>query len=478
MRSWLIVVFALVATSSNVAYCAKPGPADTSALDEYVQRPDAAYRWEVVKTVDGNRSKTAVIKLTSQAWRQEGDVDQPVWSHWLIVVKPAELKTDKALLVVSGGGNDRPAPEGANEVISRIAEATGSIVAELKMVPNQPLVFHGDGTPRKEDDLIGYGWNQFLETGDPVWLPRLPMVKSVARAMDCLQEWSDGEGSKIEKFVVTGASKRGWTTWMIGAVDARVEAIIPIVIDVVNVQACMQHHAAVYGFWATAVGNYYQHNILQRPRHPRMAELYRIEDPYFYLDRLTMPKYIVNSTGDQFFCPDSSQFYFADLKGEKHIRYVPNTDHGLDRSIDAVTSIVAFYQMIIADKPRPEMTWTFEDDGTIRVQSAVAPRRAVLWQAHNSASRDFRLETIGKAFTATELKPEADGAWVGRAAAPDRGWTASFVELTYDSGGAFPLKVSTGVRVLPETLPHAGLDLADVRYEPEVKKAGAEAGGK
>jgi PhoPQ-activated pathogenicity-related protein len=449
-----------------------------SPLDEYVQQPDAAYKWEVVKTVDGNRSRTVVIKLTSQAWRGESDVDHPVWNHWLIVVKPTELKTDKALLVVSGGGNDRPAPDGANEVVSRIAEATGSIVAELKMIPNQPLVFHGDGKPRKEDDLIAYGWNQFLETGDATWLPRLPMVKSVARAMDCLQEWSAKEGSKIEKFVVTGASKRGWTTWMIAAVDPRVEAIIPIVIDVVNVQSCMKHHAAVYGFWATAVGNYYQHKILQRPQHPRMADLYRIEDPYFYLDRLTMPKYIVNSTGDQFFCPDSSQFYFDALKGEKHLRYVPNTDHGLDKSIDAVTSIVAFYQMIIADKPRPEMTWTFEDDGAIRVRSEVSPRRVVLWQANNPTTRDFRLGTIGKAFTQTELKPEDDGTWVGRAATPAKGWTASFVEAAYDSGGAFPLKVSTGVRVLPETLPHAELDLAAVRYEPEVKQANGASGGK
>ncbi len=66
-----------------------------------------------------------------------------------------------------------------------------------------------------------------------------------------------------------------------------------------------------------------------------------------------MPKYIVNGSGDQFFCPDSSQFYFDDLQGEKHLRYVPNTDHGVDSSIDAVTSMVAFYQMIIAGRPRP-----------------------------------------------------------------------------------------------------------------------------
>jgi PhoPQ-activated pathogenicity-related protein len=472
MRSVVIFWSALALAALCSPAAAKPPKAgDLTPLDEYVQSPDASYKWEVVKTVEGNRSKTAVIKLTSQAWRGEEDVDRPVWEHWLIVIKPTTLKTDKAFLVVSGGGNGGQPPDGANAVVSRIAEATGSIVAELKMVPNQPLVFHGDGKPRKEDDLIGYGWNQFLETGDPTWLPRLPMVKSVARAMDCLQEWSEQEQARIDKFVVTGASKRGWTTWMIGATDPRVAAIVPIVIDVVNVPACMQHHAAAYGFWATAVGNYYQHNILQRPTHPRMAELYRIEDPYSYLDRLTMPKYIVNGSGDQFFCPDSSQFYFDDLQGEKHLRYVPNTDHGVDKSIDAVTSIIAFYQMIIADKPRPQMTWTFQDDGSIRVQSDLTPRRVTLWQASNPNTRDFRVDTIGKAYTSTELKREADGSWIGRAATPEKGWTASFVEAAYDSGGPFPFEVSTGVRVLPEALPYEGIDLATTRYEPNVAPA-------
>lgn len=474
MRRWIAVLtFLLPVATGALAVGKPPVSAESTPLDEYLQTPDTVYKWELVKTIEGNPAKTYVIRLTSQAWLSDNEVDRPVWEHWLVVVKPEQLKTNKAFLVVAGSDNNRPAPDGANAVVSRIAEATGSIVAELRMVPNQPLEFHGDGTPRKEDDLIGYGWNQYLETGNPVWLPRLPMVKSVVRAMDCIQEWSEQEGSKVDKFVVAGASKRGWTTWMVGATDPRVEAIVPIVIDVVNVEQSMRHHAAVYGFWTKAVGNYYQHRILQRPEHPRMKELHRVEDPYFYLDRLTMPKYIVNGSGDQFFCPDSSQFYFDDLKGEKHLRYVPNADHGVDKSIDAVTSIVAFYQMIIAGTPRPEMTWTFEEDGSIRVQSESSPQRVTLWQAHNPQSRDFRLATIGPAYKSTELKPEADGSWVARLSAPEKGWTASFVELTFDSGGTFPFKVSTSVRVLPDTRPFEGVDLESLKYETDVAAAAA-----
>ena len=50
-----------------------------------------------------------------------------------------------------------------------MAKATHSVVAELKMVPNQPLVFNNDGKPRTEDDLIAYGWVKFMDTGDPTW---------------------------------------------------------------------------------------------------------------------------------------------------------------------------------------------------------------------------------------------------------------------------------------------------------------------
>jgi len=38
--------------------------------------------------------------------------------------------------------------------------------------------------------------------------------------------------------------------------------------------------------------------------------------------------------------------------------------------------------------------------------------------------------------------------------APERGWTAYFVELTFDSGTPVPLRFSTEVRVVPDTLPH------------------------
>jgi PhoPQ-activated pathogenicity-related protein len=438
-----------------------------TALDHYIRKADPAYAWKVAKTVDDNQSKTIIVHLTSQTWRTKDEVDRNVWEHWLVIVKPAKPVAQKAFLLVGGGANDRPMPTRADQTAQQIAEATNSVVAELRMIPNQPLIFHNDGKPRKEDDLIAYCWDQYIKTGDATWLPRLPMVKSVVRAMDCIQEvmkTPEGGNFSIDKFVVAGGSKRGWTTWLTGVADPRVEAIVPIVIDVVNVHPSMRHHAAVYGFWAQAVGDYVNHQIMQRWDDPRLQELYRVVDPYYYRDRLTMPKYIVNGSGDQFFCPDSSQFYFDGLKGEKLLRYVPNADHSL-RGSDAVASIAAFYQMILDGAPRPKVSWTFEDGGSIRVKSDPAPKQVHLWQATNPKARDFRVSTIGRAYQSRELKSEADGTFVAKVEPPKEGWTAYFVELTYDTGGTAPLKLTTAVRVIPDVLPYASVDPKKIPYE-------------
>lgn len=45
----------------------------------------------------------------------------------------------------------------------------------------------------------------------------------------------------VEKFLVSGASKRGWTAWLVGGVDDRVVAIAPIVMDMLNFQPVGGH---------------------------------------------------------------------------------------------------------------------------------------------------------------------------------------------------------------------------------------------
>jgi PhoPQ-activated pathogenicity-related protein len=285
--------------------------------------------------------------------------------------------------------------------------------------------------------------------------------------MDTITAFFEGKGEKrpragrrqdspprVGRFVVAGASKRGWTTWTTAAVDERVVAIIPLVIDLLNLEASFRHHFSAYGFWAPAIRSYVDMGIPDWLGTPEMRRLREIVDPYEYRTRLPMPKLIINATGDQFFVLDSAQLYFDDLPGEKHLRYVPNADHSL-RKTDANETVLAFYRAIVAGAPRPGFAWTFEPDGSIRVRTAgpALAAEAHLWQATNPEKRDFRLETIGEAWRSTVLTAQPDGEYVGRVARPVSGWTAFFVELTYPDGGGASFKLTSEVRVVPDTLP-------------------------
>jgi len=441
--------------------------ADDTPFDEYLRTPDNHYRWELVRSVPGNPGSVYVLKVVSQAWRTEKDVNRTLWEHWVSVIKPDQVQKDTALLMVTGGSNgDNPPTPPAH--LRVIAEQTQAVVVELKMVPNQPLIFHQDGVPRKEDDLIAYCWNQYLQTGDPTWLPRLPMVKSVIRAMDAVQEFLQSEaGGKvpIRRFVIAGGSKRGWTTWMAGASrDPRIAAIAPIVIDVVNVERCMRNHVAAYGFWAEAIGDYVQHGIMQRWQDPKLRDLYRIVDPYYYRDRLTLPKLVLNAAGDQFFTPDSSQFYYDDLTGPKVLRYVPNADHSL-RDSNAWETLLAFFELVADNKPLPQYSWTFEPGSAIRLVTDEPVKQVVLWQATNPNARDFRVKTIGRAFRLEVIPRGPDGAFVARVPPPERGWTAFFLEVTFDTPTRVPFIASTAVRIVPDVLPYADLPPHEAPYE-------------
>jgi PhoPQ-activated pathogenicity-related protein len=431
--------------------------ADT-ALDRYVRAPDPAYQYRPVGVLEGRGFRAHLLEMTSQTWRTADEVDLTVWKHWLTVIIPQDVRHDAAFLYLSGGRATDPPPAEADERIAHIAVQTGSVAAVLRQVPQQPLTFAGEKEPRREDLLIAYAWDKFLRTGDATWLPRLPMTKSAVRAMDTIVDYCarPESGSRpIESFVVGGSSKRGWTAWTTAAVDSRVIAIVPMVIDLLNLERTFVHHYRAYGSWSPAIQPFIDLDIPWWFGSREFRELRRIEDPYSYRDRLTLPKLIINATGDPFFLPDSSRFYFADLRGESHLRYVPNADHSLNGT-DAFDSVLAFFGAIAGGASRPEFTWRFQGETSIRVRTdpVKPPTEVRLWEASNAEARDFRLETIGPAWRATLLAPRGNGIYVGRVARPARGWAAFFVELTYPVGGSEPLKLTTAVRVVPDDVPH------------------------
>ena len=434
-----------------VASMALGAPSGRTALDEYVAKPDPAYKFQLVNTISGDGFTAYVLEMVSQNWRSRNEVDRPLWKHWLTVTKPDKVTASTALLFIGGGNNTSAAPAKVDRAVSGIAKATQTVVAELRMIPNQPLVFAGETRQRKEDEIIAYTWDKFLRTGDPLWPLRLPMTKAAVRAMDTITAFAatpEFGGVRVDRFVVAGGSKRGWTTWTTAAVDKRVVAIIPLVIDLLNMEKSMIHHYRAYGFWAPAIKDYVEAGIMDWVGRPQFQALMKLVEPYEYRQRYTMPKYIVNAAGDQFFLPDSWQFYFDDLPGEKYLRYVPNTDHSLKNS-DVVDTMTAFYQSLLSASPRPQFRWNIQKDGTIRVHCITAPAEVKLWQATNPKARDFRLETLGAAYKSTVLTGK-DGVYTARVQAPPAGFTAYFIEMTFPGPGNRPFKFTTGVRVTPD----------------------------
>jgi len=457
-RSILRLAFVVSLCVAGSAVAADQTSSNRTALDDYIAKPDSSYSWRLAATKEAADHTSFAIELTSQTWRKPEEVDRTVWKHWLMVVRPKEVISKTGYLFITGGSH-RDTPPDPEASLGKMAVATKSICAELRNVPNQPLEFTGGGRKMVEDDLIVFTWNKFMETKDKEWPARLPMVKSAVRAMDALQAFAQTKecgNAQLDNFVVAGGSKRGWTTWCTAAVDPRVIGIVPIVIDVVNVRKSMRNHLEGYGFWAPSVGDYVKGGLTLKEDDPAYIELLGIEDPYVYRDRFTMPKLVLNAAGDQFFTPDSSRFYFHDLPGEKLLRYIPNTDHG-GRDSDRGETVIAFFDSIVRNLKRPKYTWKFLDNGAIRVDTPDTPKEVKVWQAYNPKARDFRLEEVGKIYQSSPLQAIEPGVYIGKIDAPKEGFKAFFVELTYDIGSVYPMKVTTDVRILPEVLPFKGI---------------------
>ncbi|MBP8302945.1 MAG: PhoPQ-activated pathogenicity-related family protein [Phycisphaerae bacterium] len=439
------------------------GRAARTALDDYVAASDPAYGYSLVNTISGPGYKAHVLNMTSQSWRSPQEVNRTVWRHWLTILVPDGVSSSRALLWINGGNNTDTAPTRLDSTLLSMAAGARTVVADLRMVPNQLLVFPGDGRQRYEDAIIAYTFDRYMATGDPNWPVLLPMVKSAVRAMDTVQAYlRTGLRSPIEitEFVVSGGSKRGWTTWLCAAVDPRVIAISPLVIDVLNMGPQMRHHFSAYGFYSKAIQDYVDLQVFERLDTPEGRALQALVDPYAYRDRYTLPKLLIHSTGDQFFLPDSAQFYVHDLPGPTYLRYCPNTDHRL-MGLDAPQALLTFYQSVLTGLPRPEFSWTVDANDQIVIRTVTRPQRVRLWQAGNPDARDFRLETLGGVWTCSDLGAMESNLYVARVPTPAMGWTAFFAELTFDSGPALPATYTTEIHVVPRCLPYAyklGLD--------------------
>ncbi|MBB65580.1 MAG: PhoPQ-activated pathogenicity [Waddliaceae bacterium] len=431
----------------------------SSSLKEYVMREDSAYKWMIEETRETETYDYYLLCLNSQQWLSEKELTEPLWQHSLQVIVPKSLKSDKAFMMIGGGSRHDKVVHDPESFLVQFALSTGTVAAQIQQVPNQPIHFKDEylekyeQSGRSEDALIAYTWYKHLHGEKNEYLARFPMTKAVVKGMDAVQELCEQESFHVpSQFFLSGFSKRAWTAWTTAGVDSRVFAFSPMVIDLLNIRQSFEHHFNAYGFWAPAVGNYVEMDIMRWRTSKEFERLANLVEPYTFREKFTMPKYIVNSAGDEFFLPDSWQFYLKDLPGDTYLRYIPNTDHTL-RSSNALSVIQSFYRSLVEKKPLPVFTWNRELNGDLWVKSETNPIEVNLWTAINEEARDFRMSAYGALWKKEPVEISKINEYHFRAKKPSSGYTAFFIELVYDSGYETPLIFTTGVSVLPNLLP-------------------------
>lgn len=422
---WLSFTIIACSLIQSVAIC---------DLFSYVQRHEKCFRWELKEAAEAGGVKIFRLRMVSQEWQ---GIE---WEHGLNVYVPASLKYPHMAGLLITGGRLSKNDDSYGAIVSTLM---GAPLVFLYDIPNQPL-FGG----LREDDLIAHTFSEYLKTGDETLPLLFPMVKSTVKAMDAVQAFLKGKvGIEPTGFVLTGASKRGWTTWLTAACDKRVKGIVPIVFDNLNFAAQMPHQLRMFGRYSEMIDEYTKRGLMEQINTERGKRLVQLVDPYFYRNRFTMPKLIVNATNDRYWAVDAIKFYWDELPGEKWVLYIPNAGHGLEGQYErVVAALVAFFHHIAGGAAFPKMRWGFDNaDGrmTLKFSSEPKPVGVTVWVA-KSPTTDFRdAKWIPQA--ATQHNDE----YIGAVEVPTNGYVAMLLEAQYNiDGRGFTL--TTTLRVAPE----------------------------
>ena len=405
-------------------------------LHDYVKRPEPKFSWKQTSgQIDHNLGTIYSLRLTSQEWKGI------VWQHNLQVFVLAELiYPSTMLLVVSGGSNSSQPDKEDMELGLKLANLSGSACAVLSQVPNQPL-YDGKG----EDDLIAHTFEKYLELEDATWLLLLPMVNSAIKAMDALQTFINQTLQvTIKDFVIMGASKRGWTSWLTAAVDSRIKATMPIVIDTLNMPDQMKYQLEVWGSYSEEIGDYTVRGIQDHLGTEMGQNLVSIVDPYSYREQLTMPKLSVIGTNDNYWVLDAMNLYWDGLPDPKYVLYVPNSGHNLEDRERAISGLTGFYRFVASDRDLPSITWKHSQENDrlqLHYKSDQKPVEARLWVAA-SINRDFRNAT----WLSVPAKLLDNGAFVGELILSPTHYVAILGELIFMIDGQ-PCPLSTQVSI-------------------------------
>jgi len=458
---------------------------EKTALDDYVHFDDGYFSWEILTTYRFEENKTTVymMNMTSQKWMDETFTSKSEWYHMMAIAIPDVIQHEAAMMWIEGGSN-RPdtGPSPPSDDIVRltveIAQNTGAIGAYIRQVPNQGMIFSNDPNQisRTEDKIIAWTWHTFITTHQdkPEVILRLPMTKAAKRGFDTINELVAQErpGTNINKFIPSGGSKRGWTTWSVAAADQRVIAAAPCVMSLLNFNETLQSHFRNLGGWTWVFKDYYDLNLTQRFHDEIVTKspggLWDYEDMFRYKERLGLiPKLMISASGDEFFLVSDSHNWWDEMPGPKWIEMVPNAGHSLSQWYNKVAqSIIAFGNKILKELPMPQLSWFRSDTdtgGLIRFSTDIVPDEITVWQANtfvNETGKDFRL-TAGYppnphlvAWRRVPFQDLGFGNYLIEVDSPALGFTGYFFEAVWIVENSLRLTLTSETQVSPNFFPY------------------------
>jgi len=296
----------------------------------------------------------------------------------------------------------------------------------------------------------------------------MPMCKGTVRAMDAVQAFvKDKVDADIDKFIIGGTSKRGWTAWITAAIDDRVVGVIPVVLSCLNMIPNMHHYYKSLGGWSYQMFDYWSFGITALIDEPEFLEMSYIVDPYFYRQYFTMPKLMISGASDEYFLADDYDYFYDDLPGDKYIWLVENAGHDVGAVAGETLGQMfeTFTKSVLEDYARPVVEWTQDytsTGGSILMTTDSTPLTVVAYSAISVVPnrRDWRLQVLdGSQAVRTNVtwieSPVEDlgNGYLAEFENPESGYLIFYIKATFPSEDGSVFHLTTSASVVPDNFP-------------------------
>ena len=296
------------------------------------------------------------LNVTSLYYLTDKESTASIWRHRVFVYVPDKFDDEISHVAhfFNRGGENRNSDgeflteEQMNMSPSvnrhvRLASFTGTVTIYMYDNPNQPMYYLEEkarNLKRTEDAVIAYSWRHFIDNPtDYQWILQIPMNKAIINTFNAVQHFTENSiyGITLQNYVISGDSKRGWTSWLTAALDQRVIGSLPKVFDLVRTRETLHGHYRALGGWSFAFNPYYNENLTNHLDDQIFEELQCFIDPddwtYQYQNR-NLPIYHTGATGDEFFLVTDINVWLEDyLRTHTNptpnfwMRYLHNAEH-------------------------------------------------------------------------------------------------------------------------------------------------------